>query len=139
MAPAKKTTQKTVESATIVEEGARLLEASKRWRQEIRMAAKDEDMILAVSTVVSGAMDELVTAQIGALDKSKIAVNKGNKALTGADLETGVENQAYDLSDTVQVEAQERDKETTHPPRNLTALQSKTTLTRLQQLEGARS
>ena len=54
MAPTKKITQKSTAAATIMEEGPRLVEASKRWRQEIRMAAKDEDLILAVSTAVTG-------------------------------------------------------------------------------------
>ena len=36
-----------------------------------------------------------------------------NKALTGANLATGVANQAFDLANTVHVEAQERDKEKT--------------------------
>ena len=58
MAPAKKTTQKTAVLATLMEEGGRLLEVSKRWRQEIRMAANDKDPILAVSTAVSEAMNE---------------------------------------------------------------------------------
>ena len=102
------------------------------------MAANDEDPILAVSTAVTGAMDELVTAQIGALDKAKVAVNTANKALTGANLATGVANQAYDLANTVHVEAQERDKETTQKLKEL-ALQAKTTLTQLQRLELARS
>ena len=57
MAPTKKIVQKPTAAATIMEEGARLLEASKRWRLEIRMAANDEDPILAVSTAVTGAME----------------------------------------------------------------------------------
>ena len=138
MAPTKKIVQKPTAASAIMEEGARLLEASKRWRQEIRMAANDEDPILAVSTAVTGAMDELVTAQIGALDKAKVAVNTANKALTGANLATGVANQAYDLANTVHVEAQERDKETAQKLKEL-AIQAKTTLTQLQRLELARS
>ena len=42
MVPTKKIVQKPAAAATIMEEGARLLEASKRWRQEIRMAANDD-------------------------------------------------------------------------------------------------
>ena len=95
-------------------------------------------MILAVSRAVTGTMDELVTTQIGALDKTKVAVNTAHKALTGANLATGVANQAYNLANTVHVEAQERDKETTQKLKEL-ALQAKTTLTQLQRLELARS
>ena len=138
MTPAKKTTQKSTALATIMEKGARLLEASKRWQQEIRMAANDEDPILAVSTTVTGAMDELVTAPIGVLDKSKFAVITANKALTGANLATRVANQAYDQANTVHLEAQEKDKETSQNQKEL-ALQAKTTLTQLQRLELARS
>ena len=65
---------KRVASSGLTDEGLKLLEASKRWRAEFRNLEKAEEPLEYLSTTVAGALDELASASIKTMDRTKIAI-----------------------------------------------------------------
>ena len=131
--------QGAAQAAAMNDEGVKLLEASKRWRADIIGAADNQESPLeSMSSAVTGALDGIVTAQMGTLDRSRQAMTTAKKALDGASLATGVANRALEATARTETRMQEGEASTSAKIKELD-LRTKNTLTQLQQLELAKT
>ena len=125
-------------AANASEEGIKLLEASKRWRNALREAERAEEPIEAVSAAVTVALDEVVTCQLSTLDKVNKAMTKSTSATKGSELATGLANKAMTLSQETHKAIMEHQEATTKQMKEL-SLQTKNALSHIQRLELANS
>ena len=126
---------KRVASSGLTDEGLKLLKTSKRWRAEFRNLEKAEEPLEYLSTTVAGALDELASASIKTMDRTKIAIATATSANNGANIANGLANKAINL-------AQENfnsilAKEATTSKK--LELRTKSALSQIQQIELARS
>lgn len=144
MAPTK-ATKKTATATSVTallqpstDEGTRLLEASKKWRLELRAAEKSEDPLGDISVTVTGALDELVVSQVGTMDKIRTIGQSCKRAVSGAEI-------ANDIGKEALLEAKAARKEVTdHAELQRKRIEdlearAKAALTRLQRMELAQN
>ena len=77
-------TRKTVQNAT--DESIKLLEASKKWRAELRRIELHEENLEPLAKTVAGALEDIVTSQVGTIEQMKSLGTTAKHALKGADL-----------------------------------------------------
>ena len=80
MAPTRKTTQNATD------ESIKLLEASKKWRAELRRIELQEENLEPLAKTVAGALEDIVTSQVGTIEQVKSLGTTAKHALKGADL-----------------------------------------------------
>lgn len=72
--------------ASSSEESIKLLEASKRWRAEFKRIETGDKTLEALSRTINGALDDIVNAQVGAMEQLKIVGGTARLSAKGADL-----------------------------------------------------
>ena len=80
MAPIRKTVQKGTD------ESIKLLEASQEWRAELRSIKLHERNLEPLAKTVAGALEDIVTSQVGTIEQMKTLGTTAKHALKGADL-----------------------------------------------------
>ena len=80
------------------QECIRLLEASKKWRADLRALEDSAEPIVDLTTTVEGALDELVTANVAVSDKVMAMGRKVNVATKGAEVANSTSNKALAMA-----------------------------------------
>ena len=80
MAPTRKTVQNTTNARI------KLLEASKKWRAELRRIELHEENLEPLAKTVAGDLEDIVTSQVGTIEQMKTLGTTAKHALKEADL-----------------------------------------------------
>lgn len=92
MPPVKKATTVTTD------ESIKLLEASKKWRAELRRIELHEENLEPLVKTVAGALEDLVTTQVGTIEQVKSTGTTAKHAAKGADLAQEIAKKAVNLA-----------------------------------------
>lgn len=138
MPPKRNPAAVTCTTAQLVEDGTRLLEASKKWRMEIRSAEKAEKPMEVVTATVSCALDQLSTTQVNAIDKIKVNAERTRLATRGSEIANSLAEKAMGAASDAKKETSALAEKATKRFKEL-SIRTKSNLSHIQRLELARS